>query len=278
MSSKTNLINSNATISVVIPCYGNLSSLNRALNSVYKQLRLPNEIIVINDGGGSDSHKYIANLKNPLVPNFFIIDSIQNVGAAAARNLGWEMATGNLVAFLDSDDAWHPKKLEVQAKFMEKNSEILLSGHRHRVEKEELVDWAGYSDSSNFKLISLVKMFILNPFITPAVMIRNDAPIKFSPSQRYSEDYRLWLEYAALNYKIAVLNGELACVFKPIISSSGLSSNLIRMEVGEIQAYIAACRRKIKLLPLIFILLPYSLVKFTRRVLIRFVQFLQYRM
>ncbi|WP_031437387.1 glycosyltransferase family 2 protein [Methylobacter tundripaludum] len=96
-------------ISVVIPSYNRRERLKRALLSVYSQTSLPAEIVVIDDGS-TDGTEAMLRREFPLVNYYYQ----KNLGVSAARNLGIQQATGDWLAFLDSDDEWLPEKLATQ--------------------------------------------------------------------------------------------------------------------------------------------------------------------
>jgi glycosyltransferase involved in cell wall biosynthesis len=82
-----------------------------AIASVQSQSHRDFELIVIDDGSTDDTREVVASLHDPRIR---LLVHGQNRGAAAARNTGLEAATGRYIAFLDSDDSWHPDKLERQ--------------------------------------------------------------------------------------------------------------------------------------------------------------------
>ena len=97
------------SISVVIPTCNRRDLLPRALDSVLAQTSLADEIIVVDDG----SHDGTPELVRRNYPQARLIVQ-SNAGVSAARNRGISSATGEWIAFLDSDDAWLPRKLERQ--------------------------------------------------------------------------------------------------------------------------------------------------------------------
>lgn len=97
------------TISVVIPTYNRRYSLARCLDSVLRQSHSPNEIIVVNDGSTDGTSDWIREHYSDI----HLIEQ-PNQGVSGARNAGIQAATGQWVAFLDSDDCWLPGKLEAQ--------------------------------------------------------------------------------------------------------------------------------------------------------------------
>ncbi len=97
------------SISVILPTYNRASTLFRALDSVLKQDYPLHEIIVIDDGSKDNTAQIIQE-------DFLSVRLIrqQNRGVSAARNRGIFTATGEWLAFLDSDDSWSPDKLSRQ--------------------------------------------------------------------------------------------------------------------------------------------------------------------
>ncbi len=98
-------------VAVIIPVYGRLVQLTRALESVSRQTYPNLEIFVIDDCSPSPIS---IKLNSGLIKNLSIIRRDSNGGAGAARNTGIKAVDAELIAFLDSDDFWIPNKLETQ--------------------------------------------------------------------------------------------------------------------------------------------------------------------
>lgn len=108
-------------ISAIVPTYNRAEVLPIALNSILAQTYKDFEVIVVDDGSTDSTG---AVLKPYLErPNFKYIFQ-ENKKQAAARNRGISEASGKYIAFLDSDDFWYPKKLELQLRILEDNPEI----------------------------------------------------------------------------------------------------------------------------------------------------------
>ncbi len=103
-------------VSVIIPTYNRASLVVEAVDSVLAQSFRNLELIVIDDGSTDETGVRLAAYGDRLRYN-----RQERSGVSAARNRGLALACGEWVAFLDSDDLWQPKKLEVQVNFFVKN-------------------------------------------------------------------------------------------------------------------------------------------------------------
>jgi glycosyltransferase involved in cell wall biosynthesis len=103
---------SNPLISIIIPAYNAAGHIAEAISSVARQTYKNLEIVVVNDGSTDDTLVRLNHLQ-AAEPRIKIIDQ-PNRGPGAARNTGIRAASGDYIAFLDSDDAWDPRKLKLQ--------------------------------------------------------------------------------------------------------------------------------------------------------------------
>ncbi len=108
-------------ISVIIPTFNRAPLLPRALESVRCQLHPPTEIIVVDDGSSDETPEVI-------IRQFPEVQYIrqENCGVSKARNIGIQAATGEWIAFLDSDDEWLPAKLAEQVKALQIHPEYRI--------------------------------------------------------------------------------------------------------------------------------------------------------
>lgn len=112
--------------SVVVPAYNAEATIKRAIDSCLAQTFTAYEIIVVDDFS-NDGTKNILEGYGELIK---YIQLLHNNGASVARNKGLDAATGNYIAFLDADDIWHPKKLEIIASVLSNvNIPIALMYH-----------------------------------------------------------------------------------------------------------------------------------------------------
>ncbi|MGH7576184.1 MAG: glycosyltransferase [Longimicrobiales bacterium] len=98
-----------ATVSVVIPTYNRAAMLAGAVHSAVSQDHKPLEILVVDDGSTDETRKVCERF-----PGVVRYVYQENRGVSVARNRGLGEARGEYIAFLDSDDEWHPSKLRIQ--------------------------------------------------------------------------------------------------------------------------------------------------------------------
>jgi glycosyltransferase involved in cell wall biosynthesis len=108
-------------VSVIIPTYNRWPMVAEAIESVLAQSYRFFEVIVIDDGSNDGTAERLAQYGASIR-----LVSRPRSGVAAARNCGVGIAQGRYVAFLDSDDLWLPKKLEIQTAFLEQHPEVQI--------------------------------------------------------------------------------------------------------------------------------------------------------
>ncbi len=98
------------SVSLIIPTFNRAHTLPRALDSVLGQLRPPEQVIVVDDA----STDATAEILDAYQQRIELVSLPQNRGVSHARNVGIEIARGEWIALLDSDDTWKPTKLARQ--------------------------------------------------------------------------------------------------------------------------------------------------------------------
>ena len=104
-------------VSVITPVYNAEKYLENAIKSVLAQSYKEIEIVLVDDCSEDGSSQIIAGYRQSH-PEITYFRQPQNMGAGAARNKALELAAGQYVAFLDSDDVWKLDKIEKQIKRM----------------------------------------------------------------------------------------------------------------------------------------------------------------
>ncbi len=109
-------------LSVIIPVYNGSAYLAAAIASVRQQSYSPLEIIVVDDGSTDGT----ADLVRRFGADTRCVAQ-SNKGPASARNRALDLATGEIIAFLDADDIWPPDKLQIQLPTLLQDDEIQIS-------------------------------------------------------------------------------------------------------------------------------------------------------
>lgn len=251
-------------VSVVMPVFNSEKTLFRAIASIAAQSSLPMELFLVDDGSSDASVELCREAAHALRTLFpvHVLAQEQNHGPAFARNIGWDSASGIFVAFLDADDSWHPNKLRIQTTYIECNADIHLCGH--------LCGLHQASPAATFHTERLTprRMLLSNPFSTPTVMLRKALPHRFNSKMRHAEDYHLWLRIALDGLGVARLETELSILHKARYGGSGLSGDLWKMEAGELNVYRKIYQEQRIPLSALAGLLPLSLLKFAKRLLV----------
>jgi glycosyltransferase involved in cell wall biosynthesis len=109
-----------ASVSVIVPAYNRADCIGRCLDSIAAQTYPVDEIIVIDDASKDrtvdEIRKWMRAHRTPIR----LISHDQNLGGSAARNTGIRAASSEWIAFLDSDDLWHPEKIAKQILALER--------------------------------------------------------------------------------------------------------------------------------------------------------------
>lgn len=195
-------------VSVIIPTYNSAPTLGRAIDSLLSQTRPADEIIVVNDGSTDDTEALVAR-DYPQVRYHYQA----NAGLAATRNAGAALATGTLLALLDSDDEWVPTKLERQLQTLQAHPEFCGVGcHRIRVKIDaqgtELWRQPSRHADGALEEISFARELWSNRICGATMMIRREIFDRFGgydAALRALEDHDLWLRLLGGGERLAVL-------------------------------------------------------------------------
>jgi len=181
-------------VSLIIPTFNSGRLVVEAIASALAQTLPPDEIIVIDDGSTDDTQERLAQFSPPVR-----CIRQENQGVAAARNRGLAEATGDVIAFLDADDVWFNRKLELQLAALAEHPEICMLGTR-------VINWpagAAPSVAADTDLpigkVLWERLVVRNYFVTSSVIVRRSALEKvggFDPALRGPEDYDLWIRLA----------------------------------------------------------------------------------
>jgi len=250
-------------ISVIIPLYNSKDTIKSAIESVLNQTYKEEiEIIVINDGSSDGCERIVENMIfNNQTNRTIKLISKPNGGVSSARNTGIKEASGEYLAFLDSDDEWHPQKLEIISKFLEDDS-IKFLGHSHTLQNN-------FKEQLQIKQpvkISFEKLLLKNFAVTPSIIIKKNICEYFDENMSHTEDHELWLRMA-LKTDVYYLTLPLTVLGRPALTQGGLSGNRWAMRKGELQMYTNIVSYKKSLILVYPFLIIFSLVKHLRHII-----------
>lgn len=191
-------------VSVVIPTYNRAQDLPGALKSVIEQRFLDWELIVIDDASVDETPQVVNQMNDSRIR---LIRLQENVGAARARNIGISQASGEFVAFLDSDDQWDPDYLDCQVRSMDENGRQAVLSYVGAWFKDAGTGQTRRRVPRHGGDISGAMLWTNVVGNCSRVMVRSaalEAAGGFDPDLVPSEDWDLWLRISRLGAVVPV--------------------------------------------------------------------------
>lgn len=179
------------TVSVIMPAYNAGAYIEEAVESVMAQTVTDWELLVLDDGSADDTCAQVEKLAEE-DPRVRLLRNESNMGAANTRNRGFDLCHGRFVALLDSDDRWHPKKLETQLALLQQTgadfsycSYAIIDAEGNPAKKDYIVPGE----------VSFESLLKENCIGCSTVVLRREITerYRFTPNF-YHEDYVLWLQ------------------------------------------------------------------------------------
>ena len=198
-------------VSVVVPTFNRVDFVLRAIKSISNQTFQPLEIILVDNNSEDNTLEMVAK-------HFKSVKIIfqKKQGVSASRNFGIREASGNWIAFLDSDDQWHKRKLEEQVKSISKDKFSAKLSHTNEI-------WYRNNDFFNQREIHRKRGgFIFEHCLPLCCISPSSVLIKkkvfddigfFDESLDVCEDYDFWLRFCCkypvnfVDQKLTVKNG-----------------------------------------------------------------------
>ena len=177
-------------VTVIMPTYNTEENfLRQSIESILNQTYRDIEFIIINDGGKKDE-KIIKEYKDKRIK---VINHENNKGLPKSLNEGIELARGQYIARMDSDDIAKKDRIETQVKYMEKNKHIDICGMFAKK----------IGDNNNYSLTTLYseeeikcQLLFRTMLIHPTVMFRTDFLRKYNLNYnedfKYAQDFEMW--------------------------------------------------------------------------------------
>lgn len=220
------------TVSVVIPTFNRRDYVQAAINSVIDQTYPNFEIIVVDDGSTDGTAAILAGHTD----NRVRVLRQPNSGRGAARNAGVSVSSGDYLAFLDDDDEFLPRKLEVQVAFLDRFPAVdLVSGRYVTMDAQGAALNYGQSYVAQVTTDLSVPDWLRScPFLLQSILLRRrcwDVVGGFDPELRQAEDHDFFLRLAGHG-----------CVMKqidePVFRYRYHSGNSVHNAFGQTQARI----------------------------------------
>jgi len=229
-------------ISIITPTFNSESFIKFTYQSILNQTYKNWEWLVTDDNSSDNTCFILAGIAQEDSRVIFTTQT-KNSGAAVTRNISLSLATGELVAFVDSDDLWMPNKLEKQVKFMSKGIDFSFTAY-------ELINSKGISLNriiDETKGISVNYNDMLRKKATigcSTVIIRRSSFSSLSmPLIRTGQDYAFWLKLLKSGKKAYLLPDVLT---RYRILPNSISRNKVKKAQRQWQIY-----RKIEKIALI---------------------------
>jgi glycosyltransferase involved in cell wall biosynthesis len=187
-------------VSVIIPTYNRAGLLSTAIDSVLAQTYANLEVIVVDDGSTDGTSEVVGGYADPRVVGVHV----EHTGVlGAVRNAGLARAGGEWVAFLDSDDAWLPEKLDRQATELERRPEVgLVCTNAEIVDGRDALTGAPFvdpglrADGHVFERLVGSNFVIVSTVLARRALVERVGRFAEMPLLHGVEDYDLWLRLA----------------------------------------------------------------------------------
>lgn len=188
-------------ISVIIPTYNRANTILRSVNSVLNQTYQDFELLIIDDGSTDNTKELIEQIEDSRIR---YICQETNGGVANARNIGAKLASGEWIAFQDSDDAWIPDKLQKQLDYSLEHQEynlIYCSFRNHYPDNSNFVfPHTPYRHKMEGDLYSSLLEY--NTIDAPTIFVKRESFLQtggFDSSYRSLEDWEFVIRFSKHN-------------------------------------------------------------------------------
>ena len=225
------MLNNKILISVIIPYFKKKKFIFKTINSVLNQSYKNLEVIIIYDDKDLSDLKFIKSFSKK-DKRIKIYLNKKNLGASKSRNIGVKKSKGYYIAFIDSDDLWHKKKIEKQINFLNKNKCNICHTSYEIIDKNNFK--IGFRKARNFtsanELLTSCDIGLSTVLIKKSLLNKN---LKF-PQLKTKEDFVLWLKLLSKGNKILAVKENLVKWRK---INNALSDSLLQKLVDGFRVY-----------------------------------------
>ena len=178
-------------VSIIIPYYKKKNYIEQTLKSILNQKYKNFEILIVYDDSDKSDLLFLKTLKKNDNRIKLVINN-KNIGAGMSRNKAIKLSKGKYLAFIDSDDLWHPNKLKIQLSFMIKNKILITHTSYNIIDKNN--SKIGFREARRIEYKDLIKScdIGLSTVMIKKTLLRN----RYFAKLKTKEDYVLWLTLA----------------------------------------------------------------------------------
>ena len=190
--------NSLPKISIITPSFNQVDFIERTIRSVIEQ-KYPNLEYIIKDGGSVDGSLKIIKDYAKRYPKIIKWISMKDKGQADGINQGLKIASGEILAYLNSDDTYPPEIIKKVAKFFNENPDVMWVTGKCKIIDEndkEIRSWIKIYKNFWLKFYHYKTLLIIDYISQPATFWRKKALEEigyFNPRKQYTMDYDYWL-------------------------------------------------------------------------------------
>ncbi len=178
-------------VSIITPLYNCSEFIEQTITSVINQSYENWEMIIVDDcstDGGDQIVKNISQSNDRIT----FIKNTENLGGAVTRNIAIDHADGKYIAFLDSDDLWHPEKLEKQIQYMESENKSFTFTSYHKVDEKGNTYLGRVNSPKKVSYRGLLKTNVIG--CLTAIYDTDQFGKVSMPLIRKRQDFGLWLK------------------------------------------------------------------------------------
>ncbi|MBD2820338.1 glycosyltransferase [Xenorhabdus sp. 42] len=206
------------TFSIIMPSYNSQKTIEKSIDSVINQSFPDFLLYIVDDNSTDETFNIIKKFQDKRI--IYVKNNV-NIGVAGTRNKALSLCKGKYITFLDSDDYWHPQKLEKQLSLLEDGWDVVCSNYyTFRSDNSEHNEIISYRISPQ---IIMYDMMLKSNFIGNLTGTYNAEKLGKSLQKKIGhEDYLMWLTIMKKSQKAY-------CIQEPLayyrISGNSVSSN-----------------------------------------------------
>ena len=230
----------NPKVSVIVPCYNQAQFLAETLDSVLAQTHKNWECIIVNDGSTDNTETVAMDYCDR--DKRFVYHKKENGGLSSARNAGLDIAQGDYVQFLDSDDILLPNKLEYQIRAMETDNLDVCVCHHSMFTTDINQTWENFFSQSIYDLT--YHGFVYNWGETFVIAIHSglfshsflkSSHIHFDEHVYALEDWLFWVSIIRAKGTICEIQDKLT-LYR--VQTSSMTHDKKRMQSNRLRVYL----------------------------------------